>query len=77
MFAPYCGEYQKDYVGATALGSPVAVDSYADCAEICSADDACKNWFLTILVSGTTTCTLKGEKAAAETPVSLSVPDTW
>ena len=56
--APYCGEYQKNYVGAPDVGSSFNVGSFDDCAANCTAtnDDAnctadpttcpCQNWYL-------------------------------
>ena len=61
MYAPYCGELNKNASGeADAAGAPSQVSTLQDCAAECSASADCGAWYLE--VGNTTddyTCYLK------------------
>ena len=75
VFAPYCGEYNKNYNTAPVVTPAYAVDKYDKCAEDCSANTACKSWYLTVTnVGATKMCELRGEIPAAAAAVAVNDP---
>ncbi|XP_059096721.1 uncharacterized protein LOC131891214 [Tigriopus californicus] len=78
VYAPYCGEFMKNYRDAAVAKEAFEVPSLDACAGECDLDANCHSWYLEISqLTGLRMCTLRGQIPDGYTPEDVTTADMW